>query len=279
LSSSFWLLTISNKFRSNIVWGEGFTILNTLSIVALSVSTYLYEKKLFYKILTIINLIILILGAFAYSARLKIVIAICILVVSFIRRKKYTQSIKWVPIILGAIVLVAFLVWGGGIRGVDIIGKHFTSSSFLWSIYSFTDYFVSTVLFQTYGLAQKPGEINFWAIQDALGPYEIHGYTNIGRYAYIYQHIGYFTYVYIICTSILVALAWKSFNNGKKAGQLLYPFLVYVLLEGLRIEPLLVRDFYIPFIILVIITPLVPENSMNNDSTKSVPLLKNSADM
>ena len=139
----------------------------------------------------------------------------------------------------------------GGVRGVvNNVYKKWTDNIFIWNSRVFTDYFVSTTMFSVEGLGSDKN-VSLSEIRDNLGPYEIRGYTNFGRYIDIYRSFGLFPFPFLFTflTSFIYGIVWKSFDKGRKFGLLFYPYVFYFVAEGLRIEPLLVLDFQ--FIIIV----------------------------
>lgn len=254
LNPRFWILAMSNNFRGNIVWGAGYTMMSNMSIVALAISALKSSDSKVYSALIWLNFAVLCLSAFAYSARLKIVLAVLLVFVPYIRLHKFGAKPRMPLILLLLTVLIVFLIWGGGIRGSSNIAKHWTDSSFQWSVYIFTDYFVSTTLFSVVGLSESPENASdLWSIRAKLGPSEIHGYTNSGRYTSIYSRFGLFGFAFVFVRSLFIMFVWKSFVKGFPIGLILYPMVVYFLIEGLRIEALLVPDFYVPLGVLLLI--------------------------
>jgi len=247
----FWISTMSNHYREFIVWGSGYTMMDDLTIIPLTISSVFFNKNKFYKIFLVINFLIVFLSAFAYSSRLKIVLAVFIVLIpNSIKLSK--KNLKLISIFL-LIVMLIFLIWGGGIRGQNTIMYNFTNSDFLWSIYTFTDYYNSTILFSSYALSSSPNNIpNIWNIRNYFGHKQIQGYTNDGKFFVIYKYFGYFSPIFIILESLLYAISWKSFEKRRKFGLFTYPIMVYMIFEGVRIEALLVPDFYIPLILLSI---------------------------
>ena len=237
---------MSNNFRGNIVWGAGYTMMSNMSVVALAISALKRMDSKVYSALTWLNFTVLFLSAFAYSARLKIVLAVLLIFVPHIRLHKFDAKPRIVIIVLLLSVLMLFLIWGGGTRGSSNIAKHWTDSSLQWSVYLFTDYFVSTTLFSVLALSKSPENVSdLWSIRAKLGPSEIHGYTNSGRYFSIYSKFGLLGFAFVLVRSLLIMFVWKSFVKGFSIGLVLYPMVVYFLIEGLRIEALLVPDFYV----------------------------------
>jgi len=268
---NFWKLTMSNVFRRSLVWGKGYTMMTNLSLVGLTISSLLIKRHVLYRILMWVNFATLFVSAFAYSARLKIVIAIIIVFAPHIRFEKFDSKLNRPLVLFITLVIIIFLIWGGGVRGANTIAKHWTESPLLWSLYGFTDYFVSTTLFSIYGLSESPENIkDIWTIRAQLGPQEIHGYTNSGRYFSIYSTFGFLGFFFVFFKTWFVAKAWKSFSVGRPFGIMVYPLVIYFILEGLRIEPLLIPDFYIPLAILVALALLFGNEIRPNNSSERI---------
>ncbi len=267
LSPNFWLYLLGNQYRRQIVWGKGFTILNNLFFVSLAYSCYYYNlgrKK--YKFILLYDVAMIALSALFYGARLKLVLGLIILLVNYVRNRAYKRTPNTLAIIVFVIIFSLFLLFWGGVRGtVTGIYSKWTNSELLWSIRSFTDYFVSTTMFTTIGLGSTRG-ITLSEVRDRLGPYEIRGYTNFGRYIAVYNNFGFFDFIYVLVTYFIYGIIWKHFDRGDKFGQLFYPFAVYFILEGLRIEPLLVFDFQFTMIMMLVLYSL-PDGRIENSMT------------
>jgi len=254
LSPSFWLYLLGNQYRQQIIWGRGFTILNNLFFVSLTYSCYYYNlgrKK--YKTIVWYDIVMIVASSMFYGARLKLVLGLSIVLLSYIRNKDYQKRPNVPLIIIFALLLAFFLSFWGGIRGtVSGIYNKWTENQLLWSMRSFTDYFVSTTMFTTVGLGERKG-ITLPEIRDRLGPYEIRGYTNFGKYINIYNQFGFLDFIYVFVTYFAYGITWKHFDRGDKFGQLFYPFSFYFILEGLRIESILVLDFQFTLIVVFIL--------------------------
>lgn len=256
LSLNFWVLTMSNNFRANIIWGQGYTMLSNLAIIPLSISTYYLKRKKNFRILQIISFFIVFLSSFLYSSRLKIILAILIVVIPTIRKNQFNKKINLKLLIVIALIILSFLIWGGGVRASNNLMNNYTSSRFLWSFYTFTDYFISTTLFSTHALSDSHENIRgLHEIRNIISSDPIiHGYTNAGKFYNIYKLFNFGGFIYIFCQSFITVFSWKLYVLGNKLGILLYPLILYALLEGLRIDPFLTIDFILPVLLLYIIS-------------------------
>lgn len=255
-SIKFWLELMANQYRNYIIWGKGYTILTNLFFVSLSFSLLLYNKfkKQKYILLIYFNIITIFLSTFAYSSRLKLILMIIIIFINNVRNNFYTKKINFFKIFLIVLLVVIFLVIGGGLRGIANAGIYskWTDNTISWSVSIFTDYFVSTTLFSIRSLSNE-NSVTLSEVRNDLGPYEIRGYTNSGRYMHIYKVFGFYAGIFIFITHFFYGLIWKLFDKGGDIGILLYPYIVYFILEGFRIEALLVRDFqFILFCVIFI---------------------------
>jgi len=244
-SLSFLIALMGNTYRSSIVWGEGYTILNNLFFVSISFSYYYYEKTHYkkYKYIIYYNIILIILSSFLYGARLKLVMLFIIIFLNYVRKDKYLEKVNFFKLLIILLAIIFLLSLWGGLRGVvSDIYKKWTDNIFIWNSRIFTDYFVSTTMFSVEGLGSDKN-ISLSEVRDNLGPYEIRGYTNFGRYMQVYKSFGLFSFLFTFFTSFIYGIVWKSFDKGRKFGLLFYPYVFYFVAEGLRIEPLLVLDF------------------------------------
>lgn len=253
--------SLSNRLRSNIVWGGGYTIVNSLSVVAFIILLNKRKKTLLDYTLIFFNSLIIFLFAFSYSARLKLLI---LLIVPFIvySRSKLRSNISTFflkpKVIFFSLFIFVIIILGGGIRGVGAIAERYTSSSISWTLSTFSDYFISTTLFSIHTLNSPPNEIpDIYTIRVHLGPKDIHGYTNIGRYSSIYKKYGYFGFFIVFAFGAIIGLCWMQYIKGEAVGLLTYPLAYYFLIEGLRIEPFFVKDLFIPFVLLLFLSTII----------------------
>lgn len=257
----YWVLSMGNRLRSELVWGKGYTIANSLSIVAFVLLQNKKRKNFLDKGLIFLNSIIIFLFAFSYSARLKLLILLVIPFVVYSRNKltKNVSNVFFRPtVLLFSLVIFSIIIVGGGIRGLGVIAERYTNNPLSWTLSSFSDYFISTTLFSIHGLDNSPNEIpDLHTIREGLGPKDIHGYTNPGRYFAIYNKFGFWGIVAVFLFGIIIGFCWKQYLLGEPIGLLTYPLGYYFLIEGLRIEPFLVPDLLIPFVLLVFLAVIV----------------------
>lgn len=238
------LLFASNQYRYMIVWGKGFTILTNIFPVIMLYSWYYYLRtglKSFMKI-TITSFLLNTLTALLYSARLKLVMSLILILLPYLRMRKYNMRVENKVIIVFLFMLFLAILLGG-IRGVmSGLYQEYTSDPLLWTVSSFTDYFVSTMIFNSFALEQAE---NFDRAQVALriGTTHTLGYTNAGRFQNVFAYFGYLSPLFFAITGLLYGMIWRSFHTGDCFGLLFYPYVYYFMLEGFRIEPLLVADF------------------------------------
>jgi len=245
----------SGQLRSAIVWGQGYTIMNNLLFVVLSFSLYLYytNYKKIYTLLSTLSFILILVSSILYMARLKFVLASIIILVTFLREKLYHKKIKYIRTLLLIFLLSAFLIILGGIRGImSKIYLNYTNNSILWSIATFTDYFVSTLMYSSYALADDVSNFNRQSVANRIGTQEMLGYTNTGRLENVYRQFGMYGTLFFAVQGLMYGIVWKFFDRGYNFAKLLYPYFVYSIFEGLRLEPLLLIDFQFILGILIV---------------------------
>jgi len=256
-SLSFLISLMGNAYRNVIVWGEGYTILNNLFFVSISFSSYYYQKTHYkkYKFIIYYNIVLIVLSSLLYGARIKFVVLFTIVFLNYLRKNKYLKKVNFSKLLIILLAIIFLLSFWGGVRGVvNNVYKKWTDNIFIWNFRVFTDYFVSTTMFSVEGLGSDKN-VSLSEIRDNLGPYEIRGYTNFGRYIDIYRSFGLFPFPFLFTflTSFIYGIVWKSFDKGRKFGLLFYPYVFYFVAEGLRIEPLLVLDFQFILIVMFLL--------------------------
>jgi hypothetical protein len=266
-SLEFWVNSMANKYRHLIKWDGGYTILSFFALGNLSTSITQIKRSKFYLVIAIINLLVIVISSFAYSTRLRLVYGILIIIAYLIRNKLWKKRVKTVYLMFILSSILLFLVWGSGVRGSTGTYSTFTSSRIDWSIKTFTDYFVTTTSFTLIGLNEINPEQNIYAMRESIGSSDlIHGYTNSGKYYFLYSKFGFFTIFALIFEALLTLIVWKKYSENSKWGLVYYPLFLYALFESLRIPVLYVIDFQVIALQIFIITIMIPEDYTNSNS-------------
>jgi len=252
-SSIFILLAGRNK--DLIEWGSGYTLLTLMAFVPLNLTLYRVDTR--GRLIKYLSALSLILSGLAYAARLRLIYVIVVIVTASIRRKYYNTRPRILIIAIISIVVVgllgiSFIARSGNkdLRGVE-------RTELVSAFTNIIDYFSSTVLFSIHGLDLVKHENDFNSVRLRFGDSQtILGYTNSGRYWNIFSIFGLFSYFYLILECFIIVQVWKEFDAGERSGLTIYPMVLYSLMEGSRMDPLMTLDYLIPFILSCILVSI-----------------------
>jgi len=107
-------------------------------------------------------------------------------------------------------------------------------------------------MYSSYALADDVSNFNRQSVANRIGTQEMLGYTNTGRLENVYRQFGMYGTLFFAVQGLMYGIVWKFFDRGYNFAKLLYPYFVYSIFEGLRLEPLLLIDFQFILGILIV---------------------------
>lgn len=249
-------MILRNRQIGALVYGGGNTILCNFAIVSLMLLTLIINKQdKISCILWIINFIFLIVYASFLSSRILILQGTLFIIVILARRFSYGQKVSC-RLILLVLFVVCFFVITSGFRDYDQAGYKYTNSKINWGVSRNFDYFISTFntsveidTFTTGKTSSFPtnsieiiskflnkeveyGETNVLWRQEVSAI----EYTNIGAFAQIYSDWRFLFLIPVFIVSILCLKAWRLYDQGSLWGYMLWPIMLYNILETWRIN-------------------------------------------
>ena len=233
-SLSYLLSTgIRGGFRPEIPWGRGYTVAHVALQVALVVSLVVMQGQIRKALIALITLVALAMYSIVYMSRIMFIAPLIALVVLFIRRKLWItfDKRKSVFILLALILIVAIVTLLQGLRDYESIGVIYTKSFLIWGLLRFTDYFISTAIFSSH-IAAALGNMKESELGSLLGAPE---YVNLGSLGQLLNTFGIGYLFVILCFWLVIGKYWRRFYKGYADGLIVYPYIVYSLIEFPRI--------------------------------------------
>ncbi|KFZ27403.1 MAG: hypothetical protein KQ78_00315 [Candidatus Izimaplasma bacterium HR2] len=266
----------SGRLRQFVNFDSGYTVQYVLLIISSVLSIimffenksksaltkkYIYLKLKFFGIV-IINSIAIFLFSTILMSRiiiLQYMIVIIITVLSY-------MEIKSRYLITSFLLATAFLIITNGFRDFSYQGYLYTDSPIDWGIHRIVDYYLSTLNYSFYILTE-PINLDFrsfFPLFNRLFMIETSNitanvnvasieYTNIGSIGYLYKKMGYFSVLYLFVFSLIINYSRRLFAEGKLLGLLIYPLMIYAILELPRIMffPSLILSYYLIICLVV----------------------------
>ena len=221
---------IQGQLRPKIPWGQGLTIRHVALQVAVIIAMVIVRSHLWRVLVVSISLVGLTIYSVAYMSRIMILAPLVALTVIYINFQSANKQLPRKVLFIGSLILV-LLILLQGYRDFAAMGVYYTNNIIIWGVTRLTDYFLSTALYSIY-LASFHYIGASLDIHFALGTPE---YVNLGSLGQLLVNFGMFYPIVVIVFCILVSIYWKKFRAHRTDGLIVYPFMIYSLLEFPRI--------------------------------------------
>ncbi len=242
--SDYFVVGIKGGLLAEIPWGQGLTIRHVALQIVPIISLLFVRQRVIKYICFVSSIAALCLYSAIYMSRIMIlapIVAVFVLLV----RKGLQQRYLWS--LISVLIIITF-VWQG-LRDFEKMGIYYTDNILLWGIIRLTDYYVSTALFSVYVASTLPND-NFSDISSYFGAPE---YVNLGSLGQLWKQFGISYFFVLTLVLFLVGHYWQKYVKGESDGLLVYPFMVYSLLEFPRIFEFTTVTGYVRLLLLILI--------------------------
>lgn len=195
--------------------------------------------------------------ALIYASRIVLIEYLLFIAVAIVRKKYFEVSFKASSILCVALAVLSALVITSAARDYEAMGRYYTDSPVVWGIARNIDYPLSAFQYSSYFAEYGEGTWSIESTIPTLGRFkdgtEIHGdnkewkdkanyrdigaseYTNKGGLGDVFQYGN--SIIDCVVLSLYVfacVLVWRSFFMGKLLGFILYPVVLYSVIEFWR---------------------------------------------
>lgn len=230
----YLLLGIQGALTTEIPWGKGLTIPHVALQVAAILGMVIIRGRVPRLLIILASLGALAVYSVVYMSRVMLIAPLVALLVLVVRNWFWETSVKRtvVAIFMCIILVLPLNILQQGFRDYEHTGKEYTESVVVWGMSRLLDYYVSTALYSAYIGAvivehTEPLEPRFY--------YGTPEYTNVGSLGQLWKSFG-ITYLFVLSGFwFVVGQYWRRFYQGYTDGLIVYPVMVYSLLEFPRI--------------------------------------------
>jgi hypothetical protein len=271
------ILGNQGKLRHLVNFNSGYTAQYVLLIIssALGANEYFDLKKESTRLIKqrikkieivgiiFINTTLIVLYSSVLMSRIIIIQYTIVMLVIYAKN----NNIKVKKMILYGVLALAFLIVTNGYRDYNAQGYLYTDSPINWGIHRIMDYYLSTLnysfdIIEHYSLtielkAFLPiiNRIFGTELQTIVRNINVASgeYTNIGGIGYLFSKLNYLIFGYAFIYAIIINLFRNLYKSNSLVGLLVYPLVIYSMLEIPRIIfiPSLVFNFYLGLVIIV----------------------------
>ena len=224
----YLLFGIQGKLRAEIPWGQSFTAAHVALQVAAILGMVVVQGRKLRLFIVMTSLGALAVYSVIYMSRIMLIPPLIALLVLYMQKKSGSISTKKRnTIFIIMLIIVAYIYLAQGLRDYDIMGKLYTKSLLAWGVSRLLDYYISTALYSAYiGSMVEHAEMS-----DPRFYFGAPEYTNIGSLGQLWRSFG-ITYLFVLLGfCFLVGKYWRRFYKGYTDGLIVFPFMVYSLLE------------------------------------------------